>query len=200
MTGASDGVDDATSPSREVAFASVGGTGRKTVKQAPSPSRLSTSNSPRMLGNNTMHDRKAETGCLAHGLGREEQFKSAFPGRFVHARAGIAHDEPDFVCWRRRDADRDRDGAGIAVDRMHRVGDEVDDDLFELAGITEDRRHRSAPVIHPAQIAAMRRVFSPNAADIAAARRAVAADETQGGRLAVVDGRFVEQATYRRAI
>jgi citrate lyase subunit beta/citryl-CoA lyase len=72
--------------------------------------------------------------------------------------------------------------------------------LEELAVEARKLGFAGAPVIHPAQIAVMRRVFSPDAADITAARRAVAAYENQGGGLAVVDGRFVEQATYRRAV
>lgn len=77
------------------------------------------------------------------------------------------------------------------------------EDLDALRALAVEARNlgfAGAPTIHPAQVPVIREVFTPDAAAIAAARQAVAAYDSQGGGLAVVEGRFVEQATYRRAL
>jgi citrate lyase subunit beta/citryl-CoA lyase len=62
-----------------------------------------------------------------------------------------------------------------------------------------DLGYAGTPVIHPKQVEVIETAFSPTAADVANARRMVAAFEASEGGASALDGRLVERPVYLRA-
>lgn len=78
-------------------------------------------------------------------------------------------------------------------------------DVKDLVGLAESCARGRAlgflgrTAIHPRQLPVIERAYLPTAAEVAAARETVAAAETDGGALALPDGRFVDAAVVAGA-
>src|SRR5262249_22628292 len=90
---------------------------------------------PAMVGDDAVDDRKSEPGRFADILGGEEGFKDPLPRFGVHAAPGIRNSKTHEIAALRQ---TDGDCPDMVTDRLHGIGDEVYDNLLDLAGVGED--------------------------------------------------------------
>src|SRR5216683_5712269 len=92
---------------------------------------------PAMVGDDAVDDGKSEPGTFADIFRCEEGLENPIPGLGIHAAPGIRDPEASEIAAL-READGDRPHA--VTDGLHGIGDQIYDDLLDLAGVGEDKR------------------------------------------------------------
>src|ERR1700724_2779816 len=123
--------------------------GQVHVEARPSPQFALNRYAATMLSDYSVHDREAETGALPDGFCREERIENVLHGRLIHPASGIADVKANRrigwrqrILWRLRIARRrelNGDRTMLVTDRLGGVGDEIEQQLVKLVGISEQQ-------------------------------------------------------------